>query len=156
MDYKDPGSATVVHRVIAGLHPGAVVSLHFGHPGTIEALPAILDGIASVAAASIPGRRVGHRSSLRSRVVLGRRCQHRRANTNQAGEVEHDHCCPATTATSTDPANIYAGTNSERVSPALSGDLTRVSVPDGLSGCSTTREATSSRSTTARLIPERG
>jgi peptidoglycan/xylan/chitin deacetylase (PgdA/CDA1 family) len=44
-DYKDPGADAVRQRTLAAVHPGAIVSLHFGHPGTIAALPAILDGI---------------------------------------------------------------------------------------------------------------
>jgi peptidoglycan/xylan/chitin deacetylase (PgdA/CDA1 family) len=44
-DYRDPGSSAVVQRVVAGLHPGAIVSMHFGHAGTIDAIPAILDAI---------------------------------------------------------------------------------------------------------------
>jgi peptidoglycan/xylan/chitin deacetylase (PgdA/CDA1 family) len=44
-DYQDPGAAAVRSRVIAGLHPGAIVSLHTGHAGTVEALPAVLDAI---------------------------------------------------------------------------------------------------------------
>jgi peptidoglycan/xylan/chitin deacetylase (PgdA/CDA1 family) len=41
-DYADPGAAAVASRTIAGLHPGAIVSLHFGHAGTVAAMPAIL------------------------------------------------------------------------------------------------------------------
>jgi peptidoglycan/xylan/chitin deacetylase (PgdA/CDA1 family) len=44
-DYQNPGPAVVARRTINGLHPGAIVSLHFGHQGTIRALPAILDAI---------------------------------------------------------------------------------------------------------------
>lgn len=44
-DYQDPGAAAVTQRTLAAVHPGAIVSLHFGHPGTVEALPAILDGL---------------------------------------------------------------------------------------------------------------
>jgi peptidoglycan/xylan/chitin deacetylase (PgdA/CDA1 family) len=44
-DYQDPGPAIVARRTIAQLHPGAVVSLHFGHLGTIRALPKILDAL---------------------------------------------------------------------------------------------------------------
>ncbi len=44
-DYRDPGPAVVAQRTISALHPGAIVSLHFGHAGTIRALPAILDAI---------------------------------------------------------------------------------------------------------------
>lgn len=46
-DYKDPGAAAVRERVLAGVKPGSIISLHFGHRGTIDALPAILDGLAS-------------------------------------------------------------------------------------------------------------
>ena len=44
-DYKDPGRDAVVTRVLDQLHSGSIVSLHFGHQGTVDALPAILDGI---------------------------------------------------------------------------------------------------------------
>lgn len=44
-DYQDPGADAVRSRTLAALAPGAIVSLHFGHPGTVTALPAILDGI---------------------------------------------------------------------------------------------------------------
>jgi peptidoglycan/xylan/chitin deacetylase (PgdA/CDA1 family) len=45
LDYTDPGSAAVVRNVLSAVAPGDVVSLHLGHRGTIEALPAILDGL---------------------------------------------------------------------------------------------------------------
>jgi peptidoglycan/xylan/chitin deacetylase (PgdA/CDA1 family) len=44
-DYQDPGADAVRSRTVAALAPGAIVSLHFGHIGTITALPAILDGL---------------------------------------------------------------------------------------------------------------
>jgi peptidoglycan/xylan/chitin deacetylase (PgdA/CDA1 family) len=44
-DYQDPGAALVASRTIAALRPGAIVSLHFGHEGTIAALPAILGAL---------------------------------------------------------------------------------------------------------------
>jgi peptidoglycan/xylan/chitin deacetylase (PgdA/CDA1 family) len=44
-DYQDPGADVVVQRTLAALAPGAIVSLHFGHPGTVAAMPAILDGL---------------------------------------------------------------------------------------------------------------
>lgn len=46
-DYADPGRDVVVQRTLAGMSAGSIVSLHLGHPGTLEALPAILDGIAA-------------------------------------------------------------------------------------------------------------
>lgn len=42
-DFQEPGAAAVVARVKKQLHPGAIVSLHFGHRDTIDALPQILD-----------------------------------------------------------------------------------------------------------------
>jgi peptidoglycan/xylan/chitin deacetylase (PgdA/CDA1 family) len=42
-DYKEPGAAAVVKAVNGAVHPGSIVSLHFGHQDTIDALPAILD-----------------------------------------------------------------------------------------------------------------
>lgn len=44
-DYADPGAASITQRVAQALHPGAVVSLHFGHQGTIDALPDLLRAI---------------------------------------------------------------------------------------------------------------
>jgi peptidoglycan/xylan/chitin deacetylase (PgdA/CDA1 family) len=45
LDYDDPGVDAVVQRTLATVAAGSIVSLHFGHPGTVDALPAILDGI---------------------------------------------------------------------------------------------------------------
>jgi peptidoglycan/xylan/chitin deacetylase (PgdA/CDA1 family) len=45
LDYQDPGADAVVQRTLAAVAPGAIVSLHLGHAGTITALPAILDGL---------------------------------------------------------------------------------------------------------------
>jgi peptidoglycan/xylan/chitin deacetylase (PgdA/CDA1 family) len=44
-DYQDPGAATVSRRTLTAVRPGSIVSLHFGHPGTIDALPSILAGL---------------------------------------------------------------------------------------------------------------
>ncbi|MGW1991514.1 polysaccharide deacetylase family protein [Embleya sp. NPDC001921] len=45
LDFTDPGAATVTRTVLNEVRPGSVVSLHFGHPGTVAAMPAILDGL---------------------------------------------------------------------------------------------------------------
>jgi peptidoglycan/xylan/chitin deacetylase (PgdA/CDA1 family) len=45
-DYDDPGAAAIEQRTVDALQPGSIVSLHFGHQGTIDALPAILDALA--------------------------------------------------------------------------------------------------------------
>lgn len=45
MDYRDPGSNAVVQNVLSRIQGGDVVSMHFGHPGTVTALPLILSGL---------------------------------------------------------------------------------------------------------------
>jgi peptidoglycan/xylan/chitin deacetylase (PgdA/CDA1 family) len=44
-DFTDPGPAAI-RRAVASVTAGGVVSLHLGHPGTLEALPGILDDLA--------------------------------------------------------------------------------------------------------------
>jgi len=41
-DYTDPGADAVASRVAATAQSGSIVSLHFGHAGTIAALPRII------------------------------------------------------------------------------------------------------------------
>lgn len=45
LDYRDPGSNAVVHNVLSRITGGDVVSMHLGHPGTVTALPLILNGL---------------------------------------------------------------------------------------------------------------
>ena len=47
LDYTDPGPDAIVSTVLGSTRPGSIVSLHFGHSGTVVALPAILRGLAS-------------------------------------------------------------------------------------------------------------
>ncbi|OON79621.1 polysaccharide deacetylase family protein [Streptomyces tsukubensis] len=42
LDFTSPGSTAVVRNVMSTIHPGAVVSLHFGYRDTVDALPALL------------------------------------------------------------------------------------------------------------------
>jgi peptidoglycan/xylan/chitin deacetylase (PgdA/CDA1 family) len=44
-DYTDPGADVVVQRTLDAVQPGSIVSLHFGHAGTVAAVPRILDGL---------------------------------------------------------------------------------------------------------------
>ena len=44
-DYTDPGADAVVQRTLDAVQPGSIVSLHFGHAGTVAAVPRILDGL---------------------------------------------------------------------------------------------------------------
>jgi peptidoglycan/xylan/chitin deacetylase (PgdA/CDA1 family) len=45
-DYTDPGAAAV-RRNIRAVGAGGVVSMHLGHPGTLDALPGLLDDLAA-------------------------------------------------------------------------------------------------------------
>jgi peptidoglycan/xylan/chitin deacetylase (PgdA/CDA1 family) len=45
-DFTDPGAAAI-RRAVAGATAGSVVSLHLGHPGTLAALPGLLDELAA-------------------------------------------------------------------------------------------------------------
>jgi peptidoglycan/xylan/chitin deacetylase (PgdA/CDA1 family) len=45
LDYTDPGASAVTRTVLSQARAGSVVSMHFGHSGTVAALPAILDGL---------------------------------------------------------------------------------------------------------------
>jgi peptidoglycan/xylan/chitin deacetylase (PgdA/CDA1 family) len=46
-DYRDPGASAVISRTLAGVQRGSIVSMHLGHVGTVQALPAVLDGLAA-------------------------------------------------------------------------------------------------------------
>jgi peptidoglycan/xylan/chitin deacetylase (PgdA/CDA1 family) len=46
-DYRDPGASVVVSRTLAVVQRGSIVSMHLGHLGTVQALPAVLDGLAA-------------------------------------------------------------------------------------------------------------
>ncbi|MBD0674121.1 polysaccharide deacetylase family protein [Streptomyces sp. CBMA156] len=45
-DYNDPPAAELQRRVLNAARGGSVVALHLGHQCTVDALPAILDGLA--------------------------------------------------------------------------------------------------------------
>lgn len=45
LDWQDPGAAAVTRTVLEKTRAGSVVSMHFGHTGTVAALPAILAGL---------------------------------------------------------------------------------------------------------------
>ena len=47
LDYTDPGAAAVVRNVTSAAGNGSIVSMHFGHAGTVEAIPQILAGLAA-------------------------------------------------------------------------------------------------------------
>ncbi|MEV2217167.1 polysaccharide deacetylase family protein [Streptomyces sp. NPDC050997] len=43
LDHTSPGAAAVTRQVLGEIRNGSVVSLHFGYPDTVAALPAVLD-----------------------------------------------------------------------------------------------------------------
>jgi peptidoglycan/xylan/chitin deacetylase (PgdA/CDA1 family) len=47
-DYEDPGAAAVLTRTTRALHPGAIVSLHTGHAGTVDAFEGMVAGARAV------------------------------------------------------------------------------------------------------------
>ena len=47
LDFQDPGAAAVQANVLDHVQPGSIVSLHFGHQGTIAAFGPIVDGLRS-------------------------------------------------------------------------------------------------------------
>ena len=53
LDYEDPSASQITERLLAAVHPGAVVSMHLGHQHTVEALPAVLAGLKSRGLAAV-------------------------------------------------------------------------------------------------------
>jgi peptidoglycan/xylan/chitin deacetylase (PgdA/CDA1 family) len=45
IDWKDSNASHIVERVLKELHPGACILLHLHSPGTIAALPALIQKI---------------------------------------------------------------------------------------------------------------
>jgi peptidoglycan/xylan/chitin deacetylase (PgdA/CDA1 family) len=45
LDWEDPSAATVTNAVLDGARKGSIISLHLGHPVTIDALPDVLAGL---------------------------------------------------------------------------------------------------------------
>ena len=45
LDYKDPGVNVIVNTTLGAVRNGSIVSMHFGHAGTVTALPRVLDGL---------------------------------------------------------------------------------------------------------------
>ncbi|WP_194907754.1 polysaccharide deacetylase family protein [Catenulispora rubra] len=53
LDYEDPSATQISERLLAAVHPGAVVSMHLGHQHTVAALPAVLAGLKSRGLAAV-------------------------------------------------------------------------------------------------------
>ena len=47
LDFQDPGAKAVVANVAATVQQGSIVSVHFGHQNTADAMPALLDLLAT-------------------------------------------------------------------------------------------------------------
>lgn len=45
LDYQDPGKAAVISNINKGIKGGSIISLHFGHQNTIDALPTVIENI---------------------------------------------------------------------------------------------------------------
>lgn len=44
-DYLDPGKNAVITNVANGAKGGSIISLHFGHKNTVEAMPLIIENL---------------------------------------------------------------------------------------------------------------
>ncbi len=45
LDYTDPGASAVVATTLKTVRPGSIISLHFGHEGTVSAMAPLLAGL---------------------------------------------------------------------------------------------------------------
>jgi peptidoglycan/xylan/chitin deacetylase (PgdA/CDA1 family) len=45
LDYTDPGATAVVRNTMSAVRPGSIISLHFGHEGTVAAMMPLLRGL---------------------------------------------------------------------------------------------------------------
>ncbi len=57
-DYNDPSADVLQQRLLGSVRPGSVVALHMGHQCTIDALPAILDGLGRAGLAPVTASRL--------------------------------------------------------------------------------------------------
>ncbi|MFC5667849.1 polysaccharide deacetylase family protein [Kitasatospora misakiensis] len=57
-DYADPPAAELRRRVLGSVRGGSVVALHLGHRCTVEALPGILDGLATAGLTPVTASRL--------------------------------------------------------------------------------------------------
>lgn len=46
-DYQDPGASSIVQHTLDVVQPGSIISLHFGHSGTLDALPQIFSTLSA-------------------------------------------------------------------------------------------------------------
>ena len=44
-DYQDPGKSAVISNINNGIKGGSIISLHFGHKNTVDAMPAVIENI---------------------------------------------------------------------------------------------------------------
>jgi peptidoglycan/xylan/chitin deacetylase (PgdA/CDA1 family) len=45
LDWKRPGASVITSRMLAGTTPGAILLAHDLHAGTVDAMPATIDGL---------------------------------------------------------------------------------------------------------------
>lgn len=46
-DYQDPGKSAVISNVMNSIQGGSIVSLHFGHQNTVDAMPQLIEKVRS-------------------------------------------------------------------------------------------------------------
>ncbi|SED53850.1 Peptidoglycan/xylan/chitin deacetylase, PgdA/CDA1 family [Streptomyces melanosporofaciens] len=72
-DFQDPGPEAVRDTILGQIHAGSVVSLHFGHPGTLTALPAVLDGLRGRGLRAVTATELMHSDGVPATAGPGRR-----------------------------------------------------------------------------------
>ncbi|WP_425519865.1 polysaccharide deacetylase family protein [Streptomyces yatensis] len=72
-DFQDPGPDAVRETILGRVRAGSVVSLHFGHPGTLTALPAVLDGLRGRGLRAVTATELMHSDGVPATAGPGRR-----------------------------------------------------------------------------------
>ncbi|GAA2327642.1 polysaccharide deacetylase [Streptomyces violaceusniger] len=75
LDFQDPGPDAVREAVLGQVRAGSVVSLHFGHPGTLTALPAVLDGLRRRGLRAVTTTQLMHSDGVAATAGPGRRTE---------------------------------------------------------------------------------
>ncbi|TMU99428.1 polysaccharide deacetylase family protein [Streptomyces sp. DASNCL29] len=75
LDFQDPGPDAVRDAVLGQVRAGSVVSLHFGHSGTLTALPAVLDGLRRRGLRAVTATELMHSDGVAATAGPGRRTE---------------------------------------------------------------------------------
>ncbi|MER8160316.1 polysaccharide deacetylase family protein [Streptomyces sp. NPDC094472] len=74
-DFQDPGPDAVRDTILGQIRAGSVASLHFGHTGTLTALPAVLDGLRGRGLRAVTATELMHSGGVPAKASPGRRTE---------------------------------------------------------------------------------